>query len=181
MKTLLYKAVFFDRDGVVNKAIVRNGKPYSPRALEELELYEETREFVTFLSKRAIQAFVVTNQPDIARKKIDWNTLDSIHEAINANMKFTEIFVCPHDDFDRCECRKPKPGAIFELAKRHKIDLKKSFVVGDRWKDIVAGKAAGCKTIFVDWRYNEKCYANPDFSVRSLVDCFKIIKRQFYG
>lgn len=181
MKPLLYRAVFFDRDGIVNKAIVRNGKPYSPQALDELELYEETCEFVSFLSKRATQAFVVTNQPDVARKKIDWDTLDSIHEAINANMNFTEIFVCPHDDFDRCNCRKPKPGAIFELAKKYKIDLKESFVIGDRWKDVVAGKAAGCKTIFVDWQYDETCNANPDFSVSSLLDCFNIIKRQFYG
>lgn len=158
------RAVFLDRDGVINKAIIKDGKAYSPRTLSEFKIIKDIAEDIARIKKAGYLVIVVTNQPDIARGIIKRSEVDKMSEAIRANLDVDEILVCPHDDRDDCDCRKPKPGLILRAVDKDKIDLKKSFVVGDGWKDMGAAQAAGCRGILIQAIYNQA------------VDCFKRVK-----
>jgi D-glycero-D-manno-heptose 1,7-bisphosphate phosphatase len=148
-------AVFLDRDGVINRTFIRNGFPYPPASLEEVELLPGTIKAVEKLVKAGYWIFGITNQPDVARGTQSRDVVESIHALILARLPIQEILACYHDDSDHCECRKPKPGLIVQAAKKYALDLSRSWMVGDRWKDIAAGRAAGVKTIFVDYHYAE--------------------------
>ena len=155
------RAVFLDRDGVINKAIIKDGKAHSPRTLSEFELIKDIAEEIARIKKAGYLVIVVTNQPDIDRGTIKQSEVDKMSEVIRANLDVDEILVCPHDDEDDCGCRKPRPGLILRTVDKYKIDLKKSFVVGDGWKDMGAARAAGCRGILIQAIYNQG------------VDCFK--------
>ena len=169
------KAVFIDRDGVINKPIMANGIPTPPRNIDELILLPMTIEAAVILKKKGFLLFVVTNQPDVARKKIDINDVNLINSKVKNELFIDDIYTCMHDDSHNCFCRKPKPGGILFLAKKYDIDLKKSFLIGDRWRDIGAGIAAGCQTFFIDYKYNEKQPYSYDYLVNSLYDAALII------
>ena len=111
---------------------------------------------------------MVTNQPDVSRGKIKKKTVIKMHNYLLSETKLDDIFVCYHDDHDDCKCRKPKPGLLLEAGKKWNIDLKNSYIIGDRLKDIEAGKYAGCKTIFIDWGYEEDINFDPDKIVKDL-------------
>jgi D-glycero-D-manno-heptose 1,7-bisphosphate phosphatase len=150
------KAVFFDRDGVLNRAIVRNGKPYPPSTLDELCIEQEAP---AALDRLVLQGFVligVTNQPDVSRGTQTRRVVEMINDAIVNALPLEEIRVCYHDDGDHCQCRKPEPGLLLESSRIYNIDLSSSFVVGDRWKDVEAGKRAGCRSIWIDRGYRER-------------------------
>jgi len=149
------RAVFLDRDGVINRAIVRDGKPYPPSGLNELEILPGVAEACRLLKDAGFVLIVVTNQPDVARGRQQRETVEMLNRAILAQVPLDEIRVCYHDDGDKCNCRKPKPGLLLEAARDWDIDLANSFMVGDRWKDIEAGRRAGCVTIFIDYGYDE--------------------------
>jgi len=149
------RAVFLDRDGVINKVILKDGKPFSPRKLEEFKLYENVDEFLIKSKNKNFLNIIVTNQPDIARGLMDMQTAQAMHEIIESKLAVDDIFICPHDDCDNCHCRKPKPGMITDAAEKWNIDLSNSFLIGDSWKDVQAGKAAGCFTILLDYPYNK--------------------------
>jgi D-glycero-D-manno-heptose 1,7-bisphosphate phosphatase len=161
------RAVFLDRDGVLNEAVMRNGRPYPPGSLAELNLIPDTT-LLGRLKDAGFLLIVITNQPDVARHTQDRGTVEAINAAIGAALPIDEFFVCWHDDADSCDCRKPKPGLFFEAAARREIDLGRSFMVGDRWRDIDAGAAAGCLTVLIDRNYAEKLSQNPDFRTGSL-------------
>ena len=163
------KAIFLDRDGVVNHSVVKNGKPYPPRTLSELKIIEGSAEAIRILNKSYL-VFIITNQPDISRGTLTNANLNLIHSYLLKTLEINEIFTCTHDDHDKCFCRKPKPGMIVSAAKKYNIDLKKSYVVGDRWKDIEAGINAGCKTVFIDYGYSEKKPENYDHAVKTLLE-----------
>ena len=94
-------------------------------------------------------------------------------------MPLDEFLVCPHDDRDACDCRKPTPGLLLEAQARHGIDLRRSFLVGDRWRDVDAGRAAGCRTVFLDYGYRERGpSAPPDARVASLAEAVDWIVEQ---
>ena len=169
------RAVFIDRDGVINKPIMVNGIPTPPRNINELIFLPMVNEAALILKKKGFLLFVVTNQPDIARKKIDINDVDLINAKVKRELFVDDIYTCVHDDDQNCFCRKPKPGALLFLAKKYDINLKRSFMIGDRWRDIDAGHNFGCKTIFIDRGYNEKLNFNPDYTINSLKDIFNII------
>ncbi len=169
----LKPAVFLDRDGVVNEAVFRNGKPASPRTLEEFIWGEGIHEAVKQLKAASFAVFVVTNQPDIARKKLDAIALEQISKTIRQSLPIDEILVCPHDDSDNCTCRKPLSGMLISLAARWQIDLSRSFMVGDSWKDMSAGKGAGCQTILIEREYN--LGTESDFKAVSLLAAKDII------
>lgn len=169
------KAVFLDRDGVVNKAIVRNGAPFSPKSMQEVEIIEDVRECIIRLEKLEFQIVVVTNQPDIAREKTSLSQVNEIHDLIKKFTGIRNFFICPHDDIDNCECRKPKSGLLVQAAKLLKIDLARSYMIGDRWKDIEAGQNAGCKCIFINRNYSEKSPKFPYTEVKSLSEATVII------
>lgn len=166
-------AVFLDRDGVVNKVLIRDGKVYSPRALEEFNWEIGVQEAIRRLKEMRFMVIVVTNQPDIARGKISQNILDAMTEKIYSTLSVDAVLVCPHDDRDECTCRKPKAGMILEAIKKWDIDCQSSFVIGDSWKDMVAGQAAGCTTILLDRFYNQE--TECDHKVGSLEEAANLI------
>ncbi|HEY1660511.1 MAG TPA: HAD family hydrolase [Candidatus Sulfotelmatobacter sp.] len=162
-------AIFLDRDGVINKAFVRDGKPFSPPTHEDLEILPGVPEALRDLKAHGYRLIVVTNQPDVARGKLSQQTLDAIHEDLRARLPLDDIFACVHTGNDNCKCRKPLPGMLLEAAEKHNIDLSASYMVGDRWKDIDAGYNAGCRTILVDYGYSERRSERvPDHIVKSL-------------
>jgi D-sedoheptulose 7-phosphate isomerase len=163
------KAVFLDRDGVINRAVIRNGKPYPPSSLKELEVLPGTEAALRDLKARGFELLVVTNQPDVARGQQSRANVETINQALASSLPLDDIFVCYHTDEDNCACRKPKPGLLLEGAGKYNIDLAQSFLVGDRWRDIEAGCNAGCKTVLVDSGYNEREPSHPpDARVKSL-------------
>jgi D-sedoheptulose 7-phosphate isomerase len=164
-----HRAVFLDRDGVINRTFVRDGKPFPPTTLQELEVLPGVPEALRELKQHGYKLLVVTNQPDVARGKQSQQTIDAMHQVLSARLPLDDIFVCYHTDKDKCDCRKPMPGMLLEAAKKHNIDLAASFMVGDRWRDIDAGYNAGCKTILIDYGYSERPPAHaPDLRVGSL-------------
>ena len=169
------RAVFLDRDGVLNRAVVRAGRPYAPTSLEEFTLLPGVLEALTDLRTAGFVLVVVTNQPDLATGRIRPEVAEAIHQKLRALLPIDDIKVCGHVDEDDCSCRKPRPGMLVEAARDWSIDLYRSFIVGDRWRDVSAGKAAGCKTIFVDYGYAEELADRPDFVVTSLPEAVKII------
>ena len=161
-------AVFLDRDGVLNTAVVRNGKPYPPASLEELEIPSEVFHFSRELSAAGFFLIGITNQPDVARGSTRREVVEGINAALSSALPLQEILVCYHDDADKCACRKPHPGLIFEAAQKYGVELARSFMIGDRWKDIEAGRRAGCRTIFIDRGYAESKPEPPaDFTTDS--------------
>ena len=171
----MHRAVFLDRDGVINKAHMVDGKPYPPRNLDELELIPGVDHAILQLRDHDYFCIVITNQPDVARGKTSRETVESINQFLIQNLAIHEIISCYHDDHENCGCRKPKPGSLLKAALKYNVDLNKSFMVGDRWRDIEAGENAGCKTFFIDYQYNEKQPQNPTYKVASLTDVVNII------
>jgi D-glycero-D-manno-heptose 1,7-bisphosphate phosphatase len=152
----LRRAVFLDRDGVLNRAIVVDGRPYPPRRLHDLEIDSTAVLGCRALKKAGFALICVTNQPDVAQGKMVCDDLDAINQAVGQALGLDDVIVCPHSDEDQCSCRKPKPGMIVVGALKHSVDLAVSFMVGDRWRDVEAGEAAGCRTIFIDRGYDER-------------------------
>ncbi len=169
------RAVFLDRDGVINRAIVRDGLPYPPANLDELEILPGVAEALQKLHEENYLLIVVTNQPDVARGIINKADVEKINSHLFSLLPLDYIKTCYHDSGHDCLCRKPLPGAIIESSKENQIDLSKSFMVGDRWRDVEAGKSAGCKTFFINYHYAEKQPVKPDFIVSSLLEAQKII------
>ncbi|MGH7813753.1 MAG: D-glycero-alpha-D-manno-heptose-1,7-bisphosphate 7-phosphatase [Candidatus Binataceae bacterium] len=149
------RAIFLDRDGVINKIVIRDGKPGSPRELVEFEFAPGVGEQLDRLRAAGFKLFVATNQPDVARGMLARAALDKMNELVIAKCRPDAIKICPHDDRDRCECRKPKPGMLIELAREHRIALTESYLIGDSRKDAMAARAAGCKSILLDRPYNQ--------------------------
>lgn len=164
------RAVFLDRDGVINRARVRNGRPYPPADLSELEILPDVPEALERLRAAGFRLIVVTNQPDVARGTQTYAGVESIHAALKTRLPLDEFRVCYHDDADRCRCRKPAAGLLLEAARDTQLDLGACFMVGDRWRDIEAGRRAGCTTIFIDHGYAEKQPVDFDVRVKSLAE-----------
>ena len=171
------KSVFLDRDGVINKVYIKDGLPESPNSLNELKILPGVRESIIKLKKLNFICLMVTNQPNVSRKKIDKNSVIQMNNFLKNEIALDDIFVCYHDDSDNCNCRKPKPGLLLQAGKKWDVDFKKSFMIGDRWRDIQAGEKVGCKTIFLDYKYNEKKPKKPDFVSDSLLNAAYIIEK----
>ncbi len=165
---MLRRAVFLDRDGVLNRAEVRGGHPFPPASAEEVVVLAGVPEACRRLADAGWLLVVVTNQPDIARGTATRSDVDAINAVVLAGLPISEVVVCPHDDGDGCDCRKPRPGMLLELAERENIDLGASVMIGDRWRDVEAGRSAGVRTIFVDHGYSEELRSAPDHTVTSL-------------
>ncbi len=171
------KAIFLDRDGVINKAYMRNGKSYPPSNIEELIVLDGVQDALHLSKKMGFLNIIVTNQPDIGMGKQSLEDLDKIHEHIKKTLTIDDIFVCIHVDFDHCACRKPLPGMLVSAQEKWQIDLRKSFLVGDRWRDIGAAQAVGCKGFFIDYGYNEQRPAFPYHTVSSLKEAIHEISQ----
>jgi transaldolase len=165
------RAVFLDRDGVLNEPVIRAGQPYPPASADELIICPGARGALTALRDAGFRLICVTNQPDVARGTLPMATVDAINARLRAELPLDDIAVCPHDDADACACRKPKPGLVLDAARRHDIDPAGSYLVGDRWRDVEAGAAARCRTVFVDRGYAERGpNVRPDARVPSIVE-----------
>jgi D-glycero-D-manno-heptose 1,7-bisphosphate phosphatase len=163
------RAVFLDRDGVLNEAVLRNGLPYPPDSVDQMRVAEDAAASLGRLKEAGFELIVVTNQPDVARGKQTKEAVEAIHSALAAQLPIDEFCACFHCDADQCDCRKPKPGMIHEAAGRRGIDLTLSFMIGDRWRDIDAGASAGCRTVLIDCNYPEREPDHaPDFRAGNL-------------
>ncbi len=170
-----HPAVFLDRDGVLNRPVIREGVAASPRRWEDFHLLPGVVEAVTTLKRAGLLAVVVTNQPDIARGLLDVAVLERMHAKLREAVAIDAIYVCCHDDIARCDCRKPKPGLLFHAAEQWKINLNSSFLIGDSWKDILAGQSAACITLLVRSEGQPYSGPSPDFVVSSLVEAVGMV------
>ena len=165
----LRSAVFLDRDGVLNEAVVRNGKPHPPAAAADMRIPAGTAQALARLKERDFLLLVVTNQPDVARGTQQRQAVEEMGRRLQAELPLDDVLTCYHDDQDDCDCRKPRPGLMTRAAQRYGIDLSHSYLIGDRWRDVDAGANAGCKTVWIDRGYAEQAPASvPDARVGSL-------------
>jgi D-glycero-D-manno-heptose 1,7-bisphosphate phosphatase len=171
----MVKAVFLDRDGVINANLMRDGKPVAPTSLAEFRILPGVPEAVRRLKYAGYLVIIVTNQPDVPKGITLKATMEAMHAEIVRKMPIDDIMICLHTDADNCTCRKPKPGLIIAAAAKHNIDLASSTIVGDRWRDILAGQAAGCHTILVDHGYVQDQPAAADKAVGSLAEASAFI------
>jgi D-glycero-D-manno-heptose 1,7-bisphosphate phosphatase len=162
------RAVFLDRDGVINQAEVRGGTPHPPADADHVQVLPGVAAAMGRLRAAGYLLIVVTNQPDVARGAQSRAAVDAIHARLATELPVDDFRTCFHDDSDVCECRKPKPGLIVDAARVHGVDLHASVMVGDRWRDVEAGRLAGCKTVFVNHDYDERQPERPDAVVRNL-------------
>jgi len=172
------RAVFLDRDGVLNAPIVRSGKPYPPQTLEEFLIYPEAVEACVLLRQRGFLLVVVTNQPDVGRGTQSMEVVAAMHKYLQQTIpaiEWIEVCTAPDDSAPDAYRRKPAPGMVLDAAKVLEIDLAHSYLVGDRWRDIDCGHAAGCTTFFVERCYNEELRRPPHHYVANLMEAAKLI------
>jgi len=169
------RAAFLDRDGVINAAVIREGKPYPPDSLASMQILPGVRESLLQLRAAGFLNIVVTNQPDVASGRQNLETVKAMHEQLLQELPLDVVKVCYHTDADGCNCRKPKPGMLVEASVEYGINLDQSVLIGDRWRDISAGQAVGCACFFVDFGYQERRPQPPYVAVKSLPEAATLI------
>jgi D-glycero-D-manno-heptose 1,7-bisphosphate phosphatase len=171
------RIVFLDRDGVINRALERDSKPYPPRNLSEFEILPEVPSACAKLKAAGFLLVVATNQPDVGRGTLDKAVVEKIHAHMMAQLPIDRVEVCYHagQGQSQCECRKPRPGMLLQAARELNAGLSQCWMVGDRWRDVDCGHAAGCHTIFIDRGYAEELRQQPDFRAKNLGEAADII------
>jgi D-glycero-D-manno-heptose 1,7-bisphosphate phosphatase len=158
----LRQAVFLDRDGVLNRTVVRDGVPHPPASLTDLVVTQDAEAACRALKRAGLLLIVVTNQPDLARGTADRGMVDAINDRLRRRLDLDDVLVCGHDDGDGCACRKPRPGLLLDAAHRWQVRLGGSVMVGDRWRDVEAGRRAGCATVLVRGDLDEQLPTGAD-------------------
>ena len=174
----MQRAVFLDRDGVLIRTIVRDGIPHPPQSLREVEILPEVPRALALLREGGFILIVVTNQPDVARGTQTRETVEQINDHLRDQLPLDGVYVCYHDNSDRCACRKPAPGMLLKAAAEHGVDLAASFMVGDRASDIAAGAAAGCRTFLIDRSYSRCDPVKPTFKAADLLEVARRISEE---
>jgi D-glycero-D-manno-heptose 1,7-bisphosphate phosphatase len=173
------RCVFLDRDGVLNRPVVRDGLPFPPAHLGEFQLYPGVGEGCQRLKNAGFLLIVVTNQPDVGRGTQSRESVEAIHAKLRADLPALDgIEVCFHagaSHGEPCDCRKPKPGMLLRAAVDHGIDVKRSYLIGDRWRDVDCAHAAGCRAVFIDRGYREQLREIPEFTVTTFGEAVTII------
>jgi histidinol-phosphate phosphatase family protein len=173
------RAVFWDRDGVLNHVMANRPdgeKNASPQKFEHFKLIDGIGEILNAIKEKGYLNIIATKQPDIARNKMSWEELNRMHDFLKQEAPAIDaIYVCPHDDKDNCNCRKPKPGLLLDAQKDYNLDLSKCYMVGDSQSDVEAGQNAGVKTILLKTNYNKEVLAF-DYAIKGLEGILKIIK-----
>lgn len=171
------RIVFLDRDGVINRALEHEAKPYPPRSLAEFEILPEVPAACAKLKAAGFLLVVATNQPDVGRGTLPQSVVEEIHAHMLTQLPIDRVEVCYHAGKGKsdCDCRKPRPGMLLHAAHELNADLSRCWMIGDRWRDVDAGHAAGCKTIFIDRGYAEELKQKPDFTAKDLLEAAKII------
>ncbi len=173
------RIAFLDRDGVLNRALLTRGSvPVPPHTLAELELLPRVEDACRLLRQSGFRLVLVTNQPDVARGTQTREAVEAINEWLAAELGLDEVQVCWHDDADGCGCRKPEPGLLLESARRAGVDLAECVMVGDRWRDVEAGRRAGCRTVLIGDGYGEPFPAKPDVHVGNLWDACLVLTQR---
>ena len=165
------RAIFLDRDGVINRPVVRDGRPYPPAELKDFQLYEDVAAGCARLEAAGYLLVVVTNQPDVARGTQTRAAVEAMHrKMLEALPQIARVEICWHAGpawGEPCDCHKPEPGMVWRAAEALGIDLAQSFLVGDRWRDVDCGHRAGCRTVLIDRDYSEELKQAPDWRVSS--------------
>jgi D-glycero-D-manno-heptose 1,7-bisphosphate phosphatase len=169
------RAVFLDRDGVLNRAVMKDRRPFPPASVEEVEILPGVNEALQRLKDAGFVLIVVSNQPDVRRGTTPKVNVEAINAYLADCLPIDRFIMCYHDGGDGCDCRKPSPGMLFAGAREFDVDLASSYMVGDRWRDVAAGISAGCKTIFIDYGYDETQPESFDYKAKSLLDAAIII------
>jgi D-glycero-D-manno-heptose 1,7-bisphosphate phosphatase len=169
------RAVFLDRDGVINAAEMRDGRPYPPKKLDEFHLLPGVVGACNLLRDAGFLLVVTTNQPDVGRGQQDQSVVESMHRLMCETLPIDRVEVCYDADEHASEFRKPRPGMLFRAARELNIDLSRSYMVGDRWRDVDCGHAAGCLTIFIDHGYKEPLQMQPHFTALNLLSAASLI------
>ena len=173
------RAVFLDRDGVLNPMVERRGRWRAPLSLEAFQPYPWVADSVARLRAAGLLSLVVTNQPELATGELSPDVLEAMHERLRREVGVDAVYVCPHKDADSCACRKPSPGLLLQAAREWGVDVAGSFMVGDRYRDMDGGRAAGCVTILVAGP--EEGPARPDHRAADLRDAVTIILKLTRG
>lgn len=171
---MVNRAIFLDRDGVINEPIVRNGKPYAPRKFVDFVLLPDVELAINEMVSMGFLVFVVTNQPDIGNGLVDPLEIEKMHQLVG-DLKINQIYMCPHSQIEYCSCRKPKPGMIWRARDEHNIVLQSSYLVGDRKTDMEAAMNAGCLSVFVDRGYTESIDVEANYTCKSLMESLNFI------
>jgi len=169
------RAIFLDRDGVIIKAPTINNKPKSIKKLNELTFIKGIITFCRYYKKKNYFLIMVTNQPEVKRKKNTKRNIIQINNFIQKKLKLDKVYVC-YSDNEKSFDRKPNPGMVLKSKSKYKLNLKKSFIVGDRWRDIGVAHKTGCISILIDRNYDEKMIFKPNYVVKKIKDIYKIIK-----
>jgi D-glycero-D-manno-heptose 1,7-bisphosphate phosphatase len=173
------RAVFLDRDGVLNRPVVRDGLPFPPASVDEFVLYPDVVGGCAQLKEAGFMLIVVTNQPDVGRGTQSRESVEAMHAALRTALPSLDgVEVCFHagsNHGEPCDCRKPKPGMLLRAAARHDIDLKCSFLIGDRWRDVDCAHAAGCRAVFIDHGYRETLREKPEVIVSNFREAAKAV------
>ena len=170
------RAAFLDRDGVLAQEIVRDGKAYAPTVLGDFRLVPDAAVQVDRLKAAGLACVVFTNQPEVERGLLPLQTLEAMHARLMDEVAIDDILVCPHDSDSGCSYRKPNPGMLHTAAERWGVSLSASFVIGDRWRDIEAGRAVGCYTVLLSRSYSECTTA--DAAVDTLCEAVDVVLAQ---
>jgi D-glycero-D-manno-heptose 1,7-bisphosphate phosphatase len=169
------RAVFLDRDGVLVVPEFRDGRSFAPRRIADFRLYEEAAPCLERMKTAGFKLVVVTNQPDVGNGLVERAVIEEMHHRLATALPVDAIEVCYHAPSDNCDCRKPKPGMLRRAAGRLGLDCARSIMIGDRGSDVAAGRAAGCRTIFIDLGYREEKPDRPDWRVDCLSDATDIV------
>lgn len=171
------RAVFLDRDGVLNEPIIRDGLPYPPRTLDEFRLYPDAAPACGMLRQAGFLLVLATNQPDIGRGALELEAVEQMHALLLDKIPLDRIEMCtaPDGEAPGAERRKPAPGMLLEAAKALQIDLPRSYMIGDRWRDIDCGHAAGCITILINRPYAEKLRQSPHHYAENILEAARLI------
>jgi D-glycero-D-manno-heptose 1,7-bisphosphate phosphatase len=174
-----HRAVFLDRDGVINRPLIRHGKPYPPASLDEFDILPGVPDACRLLKKLDFLLVVATNQPDVGRGTLPRDAVETIHRWLSKQLPIDAVFTCFHAGEahgQTCDCRKPRPGMLLQAVSELRIDLANSFMIGDRWRDVECALNAGCKAIFIDWGYQETLKWQPPYRVGNLLEAAKLIE-----
>jgi D-glycero-D-manno-heptose 1,7-bisphosphate phosphatase len=177
----MYRAVFLDRDGVLNRSVLVDGVPTPPSRPEDVEILDGVVQAIQILKAHSFIPVVVTNQPDVARGHASRSQVEAINKHISSAIEVEYFYTCFHDDIHQCNCRKPFPGLLLRAAEDLRLDTYQSYMVGDRWRDIAAGQAVGCQSFFIDYSYSEREPRMPFRRVSSLLQATSMIIGEING
>ena len=173
----LSKAFFLDRDGVINKSFLQKGKPVAPTKLADFKIIKDVKKSLIYLKAKGYLTIIVSNQPDLRKGLLNKSVLKKMNRKLKEELKIDDIFICEHMSIDRCDCRKPKLGMILNAKKKWNIDLKNSYLIGDRWRDIYLANKLNIKCFYIDNNYKEKKPKKYNYKVISLFHAIKILKK----